>query len=229
MPLGNSQRCTRYVGRYLLKEFGNPIVLAMDEVERVFDTDFRSDFFGMLRSWHNSRATTPIWKQLDLALVTSTEPYQLIDNLNQSPFNVGLVIDLEDFTAAQVADLNRCHGSPFNASEEKQLIALLGGHPYLVRLALYSVASDRLYPTELFANAIADNGPFGNHLRNHLFRLHNKQELVHGMFQVIRQNTCEDERIFFRLRGAGLVRREGRVVFPRCQLYTDYFWEHLRG
>ncbi|WP_366931377.1 AAA-like domain-containing protein [Nostoc sp. JL34] len=228
-PLGNSQRCTRYVGRYLLKEFGNPIVLAMDEVERVFDTDFRSDFFGMLRSWHNSRATTPIWKQLDLALVTSTEPYQLIDNLNQSPFNVGLVIDLEDFTAAQVADLNRRHGSPFNASEEKQLIALLGGHPYLVRLALYSVASDRLYPTELFANAIADNGPFGNHLRNHLFRLHNKQELVHGMFQVIRQNTCEDERIFFRLRGAGLVRREGRVVFPRCQLYTDYFWEHLRG
>jgi hypothetical protein len=229
MPLGNSQRCTRYVGRYLLKEFGNPIVLAMDEVERVFDTDFRSDFFGMLRSWHNSRATNPIWKQLDLALVTSTEPYQLIDNLNQSPFNVGLVIDLEDFTAAQVADLNRRHGSPFNASEEKQLIALLGGHPYLVRLAFYSVASDRLYPTELLANAIAEDGPFGNHLRNHLFRLHNKQELVHGMFQVIHQNTCVDERIFFRLRGAGLVRREGRVVFPRCQLYTDYFREHLRG
>ncbi|MHC5823282.1 MAG: AAA-like domain-containing protein, partial [Nostoc sp.] len=129
----------------------------------------------------------------------------------------------------QVADLNRRHGSPFNASEEKQLMALLGGHPYLVRLALYSVAIARLHPTELFANAIADNGLFGNHLRNHLFRLHNKQELVQGMFQVIHQNTCVDERIFFRLRGAGLVRREGRVVFPRCQLYTDYFREHLRG
>ena len=31
-------------------------------MERLFDTDFRSDFFGMLRSWHNQRATTPIWK-----------------------------------------------------------------------------------------------------------------------------------------------------------------------
>lgn len=41
MPLGNSQRCTRYVGRYLLKEFGNPIVLAMHEVERVFYTEWR--------------------------------------------------------------------------------------------------------------------------------------------------------------------------------------------
>ena len=228
MPLGNSQRCTRYVGRYLLKEFGNPLVLAMDEVERVFDTDFRSDFFGMLRSWHNSRATTLIWKQLDLALVTSTEPYQLIDNLNQSPFNVGQVIDLEDFTAAQVADLNRRHHSPLNPNQEQQLIALLGGHPYLIRLALYLVASGRFSATELFAKATTDNGPFGNHLRNHLFRLHNKQELVQAMFQIIRQNLCEDERIFFRLRGAGLVRREGRIVLPRCQLYAEYFREHLR-
>lgn len=227
MPLGNSQRCTRYVGRYLLKEFRLPLVLAMDEVERVFDTDFRSDFFGMLRSWHNSRATTPIWKQLDLVLVTSTEPYQLIDNLNQSPFNVGQVIDLEDFTAVQVADLNRRHGSPLNSSEERQLMALLNGHPYLVRLALYVIASQRLCAAELFSNATSDNGPFGNHLRNHLFRLHNKSELVRGMLQVIRQNICEDERVFFRLRGAGLVRREGRTVTPRCQLYAEYFREHI--
>jgi AAA-like domain len=227
--LGNSQRCTRYVGRYLLKEFDNPLVLAMDEVERLFDTEFRSDFFGMLRSWHNQRATTPIWKRLDLALVTSTEPYQLIDNLNQSPFNVGQVIELEDFTPAQVADLNRRHGYPFNPREERQLINLLNGHPYLVRLALYLVGSHRLSIAELFANAISDNGPFSNHLRNHLFRLHDKRELVQGMLQVIRQNICEDERVFFRLRGAGLVRREGRAVFPRCQLYADFFREYLRG
>ncbi|MBD2497902.1 AAA-like domain-containing protein [Nostoc sp. FACHB-280] len=228
MPLGNSQRCTRYVGRYLLKELGQPLVLAMDEVESVFDSEFRSDFFGMLRSWHNSRATTPIWKKLDLALVTSTEPYQLIDNLNQSPFNVGVVIDLEDFTAQQVADLNHRHGSPLNFNEEQQLIALLSGHPYLIRLALYWVASRRLSNDELFASATADNGPFGNHLRNHLFRLHNKTELIKGMLQVIHQNTCEDERVFFRLRGAGLVHRQGRVVMPRCQLYAKYFRENLR-
>jgi hypothetical protein len=68
-PLGNTQRCTRYMGRHLLPELGSPLVLALDEVETIFDTDFRADFFGMLRSWHNSRASAPIWKQLDLALV----------------------------------------------------------------------------------------------------------------------------------------------------------------
>jgi hypothetical protein len=52
---GNILRCTRYVERYLLKELSGPVVLAMDEVESIFDTDFRTDFFGMLRSWHDSR------------------------------------------------------------------------------------------------------------------------------------------------------------------------------
>ncbi|RCJ18396.1 hypothetical protein A6S26_28970 [Nostoc sp. ATCC 43529] len=227
-PLGYSQRCTRYVNRYILKDFGKPLVLAMDEVESIFDSEFRSDFFAMLRSWHNSRAITPIWKNLDLVLATSTEPYQFIDNLHESPFNVGVAVNLEDFTTEQVADLNRRHGSPLNSSEERQLMALLNGHPYLVRLALYVIASQRLSTAELFTNATADNGPFGNHLRNYLFRLHNKTELVQGMLQVIRQNIC-DERVFFRLHGAGLVRREGHKVIPRCQLYAEYFREKLRG
>ncbi len=228
-PLGNSQRCTRYMQRYILKELGNPLVLAMDEVDKVFVTDGRNDFFAMLRSWHNSRATTPIWKQLDLTLVTSTEPYQLIDDLNQSPFNVGQVIDLADFTPEQVADLNHRHGSPVNKSEERQLIALLSGHPYLVRRALYLIASQRISTADLFANATADNGPFGDHLRHHLSLLHNKTELIQYLLQVIRQNTCSDKHVFWRLRGAGLLREEGRVVLPRCQLYAKYFREQLRG
>jgi hypothetical protein len=229
MPLGNSQRCTRYVGRHLLRQLDTPLVLAMDEVETIFDADFRSDFFGMLRSWHNSRQTASIWKQLDLALVTSTEPYQLIENLNQSPFNVGEVIELIDFTAAHVADLNHRHGSPLKPDEERQLMDLLGGHPYLIRRALYLIASGRIPTGQLFAEATADRGPFGDHLRNHLFRLHNKPELVKGMLQVLNQNTLADEHVFFRLRGAGLVRREGRTVLPRCRLYAAYFGEHLRG
>jgi AAA-like domain/TIR domain/CHAT domain len=228
-PLGNSQRCTRYMSRHLLKILGSPLVLAMDEVESVFDTEFRSDFFGMLRSWHNNRATTPIWKQLDLVLVTSTEPYQLIENLNQSPFNVGQVIELVDFDHQQVADLNQRHGSPLNLAQSQQLMELLAGHPYLVRRALYLVASQQMGATDLFAQATADRGPFGDHLRYHLFRMNDKPDLVQGLLEVIRQRRCSNERVFFRLRGAGLVRREGQSVLPRCQLYADYFREHLHG
>ena len=77
---GNRQRCSRYVQREILPTLEKSLVLAMDEVESIFDAPFRTDFFGMLRGWHNQRAMSPLWKRLDLALVTSTEPYQLIDS-----------------------------------------------------------------------------------------------------------------------------------------------------
>ena len=228
-PLGNSQLCTRYVGRYLLKELGAPLVLAMDEVESVYACDFRSDFFSMLRSWHNDRAYKPRWKQLDLALVTSTEPYQLIENLNQSPFNVGEICELMDFSASQVADLNARHGSPLSVSDLEALMGLLGGHPYLTRRALYLAASDRITPGDLLQRATEDRGPFGDHLRYHLFRLHGQEDLIRCFKLALRGRSVSDEALFWRLRGAGLVRREDGSVVPRCKLYGDYFTKHFNG
>ena len=227
--ISHIQRCTRYISRYILKELASPLVLAMDEVDKVFDTPFRNDFFGMLRNWHNSRAMREIWNNLDFVLVTSTEPYQLIDDLNQSPFNVGQVIELEDFTLEQVAELNRRHGSPFNSRAEMELMGLLNGHPYLVRKALYLVASGQITTTELFKRASNTRGPFGDHLRRLVSLLHHRQELKQALLQVIHHHRCEDEYRFWQLRGVGLVRSSDQGVIPRCQLYTDYFQEHLRG
>jgi len=100
----------------------------------------------------------------------------------------------------------------------------------LVSLGLPSqlIASQRISHANLFANATTDNGPFGDHLRRHLSLLHNKTELIQFLLQVIRQNTCSDKHVFWRLRGA-VVREEGRLVLPRCQLYADYFRENLHG
>ena len=228
---GNIQRCTRYMQTHVLKEVGGPLVLAMDEVDRMFDADYRSDFFSMLRSWHNNRALpmSRIWKQFDLALVTATEPYHLIANLNQSPFNVGEVLLLSDFTPAQVTDLNQRHGNPLTTVEEQALMRLLNGHPYLVRRALYLIASRQMSVAALFDQAGTDDGPFGDHLRYHLFRIYDKQELAQGLLQVILARTCPDERIARLLSAAGLVRRENEQVVPRCQLYADYFRRHLHG
>jgi len=226
-PLGNSQRCTRYLSRHIMPQLGGSLVLAMDEVDTLFDTEFGSDFFGMLRAWHNNRALKADWRRVGLALVTSTEPYHMIKNLNQSPFNVGEVIKVSDFSKEQASELNHRHGKPFGPAEEARLFELLGGHPYLVRRAFYLVASGRLTVGELFSTATDDGGPFGDHLRYHLFRLHDRKELVDGLAQVIRSNTCRDDITVARLRGAGLVQEAGSRVMPRCRLYADYFREHL--
>lgn len=183
----------------------------------------------MLRGWHNGRATKPIWKQIDLALVLSTEPHQLIADLNQSPFNVGEVFALRDFTRAQVAELNQRHGPALTPEDEQRLMELVGGHPYLVRRALYEIASQRFSTADLFAQATQEHSPFSDHLHYHLFRLQSRQDLIDGMRQILRHHTCSAEQVVFRLLSAGLVQRFGHTVVPRCRLYADYFQEHLHA
>jgi hypothetical protein len=226
--LGNPLRCTYYVQDYLLAEVNQSIFLAMDEVDKLIVAPFRDEFFSMLRSWHNERAVEPVWKRLDLAMVTCTEPYQLIQDLNQSPFNVGTSLTLKDFNEAEVAELNRRHNGVLSPADQQTLMAWVGGHPYLTRKALYEVASGNMTASALFDAATVDQGPFGGHLRYHLFRMDDKAPLVRGMLQVIRSQTCGDEQVLRRLERAGLVRRVGRQVQPRCRLYAEYFKEHLR-
>ena len=144
-------------------------------------------------------------------------------------FNVGEVLDLRDFSLEQLHELNQRHGAPLTLQQERQLMGLVNGHPYLVRRALYLMAQQRLTVDQLFRQAAEDRGPFGDHLRYHLFRIYDKLALVKALLQVIRSGDCPDEQLFFRLRGAGLVRRDGPRVTPRCQVYATYFQEHLRG
>ncbi len=222
-------RVTKYLNKYVLPTLKTRLLLAMDEVDCLLDSDFRTDFFAMLRSWHNRRAREKIWRKLELALVTSTEPHLLIKKLHQSPFNVGEIIELTDFTAEQVADLNQRHGSSLTDEDLCTLMKLLAGHPYLVRRALYLVARKRTSAKDLFAQATQDRGPFGDHLKHYFFLLHGKEDLLKGLREVIHHNVCSDELVLYRLQGAGLVRREGHTIRPRCQLYADYFQERLYG
>lgn len=229
-PLGHVLKTTNYVQRHLLKEIKDvQLLLAMDEVERMFASPFRSDFFSMLRSWHNKRAQSAAWKRLSFALVTSTEPYQLIDDLNQSPFNVGLVLDLVDFSFEELSDLHTRHGSPLSEAELDTLFKMLGGHPYLTRKALHLFASGKVDFASFKDTACEDEGPFGDHLRNHLFRMSGQDELKAAYLQVIKHQRCPDDTIFFRLRGAGLARREGNDVVPRNNLYAEYFEKRLNA
>ncbi len=225
--LPSGANCTRSI-EHVLKILDSPLVLAMDEVDVLFEASFGQDFFSMLRAWHNRRGFDPGWDRLDLLLVISTEPYLHLQETLSAPFNVGEMIEPGYFTLDQVIDLNQRHGSPLHTSEVRQLMDLIAGHPYLVRRALYRLATNMITVDQLFAQATDDRGPFGDHLRYHLFRLHDNQRLVRSLREVIDIQTCSDERDFLHLQEAGLVRRlEGRTVTTRCRLYSDYFKERL--
>ncbi|MBD2774389.1 AAA-like domain-containing protein [Iningainema tapete] len=137
--LGNCKiKCRTYFEKYLLPG-DTPVACALDEVDKLFvHGEIAGEFLGMLRTWHEDAKTKPLWRQLRL-LVLHTEVYTQL-NINQSPFNAGTEIKLTDFSAEQVQDLAIQYKLNWGNTQLEQLMAMVGGHPYLTATAIQVVA-----------------------------------------------------------------------------------------
>ena len=203
--------------------------MGLDEIDRIFQySDIAEDFLGLLRAWHEESKRRAIWKKLRLLVVHSTEVY-IPMNINQSPFNVGLPIDLPEFNPQQVKDLASRHNLNWSEQEVEKLMAIVGGHPYLVRVALYHISKQDLTLEDLPANVMSETGIYSDHLRRHLWNLEEYPELVAAMRNIISENSREHLTgiLGFKLDSLGLVKWRGNKYYPRCELYSQYFQVHL--
>jgi len=222
----------RFLRREVLAKMTGQLVWGLDEVDRLFSCGFGSEVFGLFRSWHNERALDPVgpWSRLTLAMAYATEAHLFITDVNQSPFNVGTRLELEDFTFQQVLDLNERYGSPLQDDDDlKRFYHLLGGQPYLVRRALNELATGHLSFESLAAEADRDEGIFGDHLRRILVTLAKDAELTEVVRGMLQGRAHSDVSIFYRLRSGGLMRGESlQEAQPRCEIYASYLKRHLR-
>jgi transcriptional regulator with XRE-family HTH domain len=213
----------RFLQREVLQPCDHQILLAIDEADLLLDSEYKKHFFALLRAWDSRRAFDQNWRKLNLVMVISTHPYLLIDDVNLSPFNVGLTIQLADFNADQVADLNQRHGSPLKPGEVADLTSLVGGHPYLVRQAYYTLISEAMSLSELLAVASSPDGPFGKHLLFFAHSLKKSPRLLAAFQLVLRESKAPDESLLERLSAVGLIQRQDGAWKPRCGLYADFF------
>jgi hypothetical protein len=203
----------------------------LDEVDRLFTCDCGGEIFGLFRSWHNKRALDPAgpWQRLTLAIAYATEAHLFITDLNQSPFNVGTRLELEDFTREQVADLNRRYLSPLRSEAEiTRFHHLVGGQPYLVRRGLHEMTTLGMGIGALEEQADRDHGLFGDHLRRMLVLLVKDAGLCDAVCGILQGESGLAAESFYRLRAAGLLAGEAPAdARPRCQLYATYLARHL--
>ena len=222
---GSKDNCTAYFEDYLLPNINSSLVLALDEVDCVFQhPEIADDFFGLLRAWHEEAKNRDIWKKLHLVIVHSTEVYIPL-SINQSPFNVGLPIELPEFTLEQVHNLAQWHQLNWEVPEVEQLMAMIGGHPYLVRLALYTIRRQEITLAQLLSTAPTEAGLYGDHLRRQLWILEQHPELMAAVKEVVATNQPLRLEALqaFKLHSMGLVRLQGNEVMPRSNLYSEYF------
>ena len=227
--LGSPKNCTNYFQRYLLSELETPLTLGLDEVDRVFrHPEIATGFFGLLRAWHEKGKNDTIWQKLRLVIVHSKEVYIPLD-INQSPFNVGFSVELPQLTPSQVEGLARRHGLGWSVEQVKPLMAMCGGHPYLIRVALYEIARGRMSLAQLLQVAPTEEGMYQEHLRRHLLNLEQEPDLLTALKQVVAA-PCPvqiDSTEAFKLKSMGLVKFQGNKVMPLCELYRQYFRNRL--
>ncbi|MCM1984863.1 AAA-like domain-containing protein [Lyngbya confervoides] len=226
---GSKYNCTNYFEEHILPRIDRPLVLGFDEVDRVFEAPhIASDFFGLLRAWHEEAKNQEQWQKLRLIVVHATEVYIPL-NANQSPFNVGLPIDLPPFNAEQIAHLATLHQLPWGTPEIQQIQRLVGGHPYLVRLAMYHLSQGDLSFSELLDQASDESGLFRDHLRGFWWKLQKNPELAQGFRSVLesREPVALEADILFKLHSLGLIQMSANLAQPRCDLYRRYFQARL--
>ncbi|MBD2679244.1 MULTISPECIES: AAA-like domain-containing protein [Nostoc] len=226
---GANYNCTRYFEKYILANSDRPIVIAVDDVDILFQYPaIANDFFGLLRVWYEKGkygdSSSHLWQKLRLVVAHSTEVYIPL-NINQSPFSVGLSIKLPELTAEQVDELAQRHGLNWSSQQANQLIALVGGNPYLLQVALAQIKAHGITLEQLAQQAIAPEGIYSDHLQRQLRYLQQYPNLMMALTQVMTSSIPVELELVqaFKLQSMGLVKIHNQQVTPSCDLYRQYF------
>jgi AAA-like domain/TIR domain len=221
----------RYIRREVLEKITGHLIIAMDEVDRLFSCTYASEVFGLFRSWHNERASNPDgpWSRLTLAIVYATEAHLFITDQNQSPFNVGTRIELHDFGIDEVGKLNKLYELPIRTDEDlKRFYRLFNGQPYLTQRGFYDLTQRGMSMDELVALADTDEGPYGDHLRRILVLLVRDKDMLAVVKDMLHGKPIPDPMSFYRLRSGGLIAgHSAQDARFRCDIYKSYLARHL--
>ncbi|MBD2185345.1 AAA-like domain-containing protein [Planktothrix sp. FACHB-1355] len=228
--MGSKVSCKIYFEGYLLPQIDCPIVLAFNEVNRIFEhPQIAQDFLPMLRFWHEQAQSVEAWEKLRLVVVHSTEIYIPL-KLSQSPFNVGLSIKLPQFNLEQVQDLARRYGVNWSDVKEiEQLMSMVGGHPYLVNVAFYHLCRKEISFKNLLQAAPTSSGIYSHHLRGLLAVLRDEPQLISALQQVVNADggVALEAIAAYKLESMRLVQLDGNYAKPSCELYRLYFRSQL--
>jgi len=227
--IGSKLCCTLYFQGYLLAQIKKPLVLVLNEVNRLFEVPpVAQEFLPLLRSWYEETKREASWQKLRLVVAHSTEVYVPL-HIEQSPFNIGLPLKLPRFTSQQVQDLSQRHGLMLKEADLQRLVTMVGGHPYLLRLAFYYLSTGLIACDRLLQDAPTLSGIYSQHLQQLLLTLQKDPELARAADQVMRAETSVRllPTVAYKLDNLGIVTLQGNEVVTSCDLYKLYLKEQL--
>lgn len=235
---GSIYSCSDYFETYLLPNAESPLLLVIDKVDDLFEhPEIASDFLGMLRAWYEQSRyginQKPEWCRLRLLISYSTDAWIPL-NLHQSPFNVGLLIELPEFNHGQVEVLAQRYGLEPISHYANVLLQLLGGSPSLTQLALFHLSQQHITLETLLQTAVSPEGIFKDHL-NYVLSKVERHDLLKPMVDLATASMTDassvglQPKVALQLQGLGLIKFENQRAVPQCQLYRQYFGQFMQS
>ncbi|MDY7014680.1 MAG: AAA-like domain-containing protein, partial [Cyanobacteriota bacterium] len=227
--LGSKASCTLYWQDYLLERLDGSLVLVLEEVQQLFkNPNLCSEVFSLLRSWQEeSVQQVGSWQKLRLVIACTID--HSVSN-DQTLCNIGLPLSLPRFNFEQARDLALRHGLDWadgtaGTALLEPLYELVGGHPYLIRLAFYHLCRQEVTLEQLLQEAPTCAGIYQTYLRGYLGVLRREPNLAAAMKWVVSAPEAVelDAIATHQLESMGLANINGDRVEPSCPLYRQYF------
>ena len=218
-----------FLDQFIFANDETPLLICLDEVDRLFGSPIGSKFFSSVRAFFNSGAFDPTWGKVRWLLGSSSEPSFFIEDLTQSPFNIGLRVELRAFSLAEIETFAGRHGLSLDKKTLEAVMEFVGGRPYLVHLIFYHMVRNPKAHANLFDTTFTSRGIFRDHLHSYLVQFQRQKPLAEAMTEIIQGNHCENAKLCHRLEAAGLVRPDDSLkLVPACRLYAEFFGAELK-
>lgn len=218
---------TLYLKEYLLKKIKRPLLIAFIRVDRLlyFNSLVAQSFGKLLDYWYEESRKNSDLSNLKI-ITTFCTSANVNYNLSNPLIQKGIPLKLLEFNREQVIELAEAHEFGWQKSYQiKQLMDMVGGHPYFLRLAFYYLKSEEIGIKKLLEEAPTLSGIYSDYLRNLLKKVLPHPQLINQIKRMIVTNgTVQLEAdIAHKLDGLGLVKLSGNNAQFSCELYRQYF------
>jgi AAA-like domain/GUN4-like len=183
-------RFSQFIETVLFLENSKNIIILIDEINNVKSQPFSlDDFFAFIRSCFNNRVNQPDYKRLTFAIFGVATPSDLIEDLNQTPFNIGREIKLQGFQIRKVNPLIEGLKTKVNNPQAviEKIFGWTGGQPFLTQKICNLVVKEenrnpdigKIVQTQIIENWESQDHP--QHLNHIKYRILNNYHLVEKM------------------------------------------------
>jgi signal transduction histidine kinase len=143
--ISSVDRLSEFIGKVLLKEISQHIVIFIDEIDSVLTLgDWTDDFFALIRRCYNLRADELQYNRITFALLGVATPSDLMKDKRRTPFNIGRAIELNGFHIEEIEPLAKGLTEKVSDSYKilREVLTWTGGQPFLTQKMCQMIQND---------------------------------------------------------------------------------------